>query len=210
MKTITKLILITAPLLMASNAFADTNGWYIGGEFGAGSSRCSTCDTNEITGEVKSTTGSTPAFDFLGGYQFNRYFALEGGVGMLPLMQVSSTYNKTTGSNPGQRTKTNWAAVGHLYVAVKGMLPITNQFGLFGKAGFDGMGLAYNKPYDPANEDSNNGTSASGVGTYLAVGASYNFSPKWAGNVSYNQINVTSGSTKFDSSYGTLGVTYLF
>jgi hypothetical protein len=213
------LLLVTISMLIISSVFADNKtpvvspgkGWYVGGDLGGGASRCNTCNTNKITGAVSSTTGYSSAFDMFGGYQFNPYLAVETGIGMPPLLPITTTFNKTYGHNQGVRTETKWAAIGNYYLAVKGMLPITAQFGLFGKAGLDAMGIVYNK-YDShyrSNRHSNEAETTGALGTYLAAGASYNFNAHWTGTVSYNRILTKNGSTKYDSSYGALGFTYL-
>lgn len=218
MKLMAKLLLAASYIALANATFADitsataapTKGWYIGGNLGMGTTTCNNCSVNTITGAVDSTTGTTPNFDFLGGYQFNQYVAVEGGIGMAPLFPMKTTYNKTWGTDQGQHTSSKWAAVFHSYIAAKGMLPLTNRFGLFAKLGLDYEGIAYNQPFAGNNDDDNNGTSFGAAGFYQAVGASYNFMPELAGTVSYNHISTSHGDSKFDSSYGAVGVTYLF
>lgn len=61
------------------------------------------------------------------GYQFNKYLALEAGY--LNLGQSKATY-----THAGQ-TVTEKNTFGGFDAAVKGILPVTSQFSLFGKAG---------------------------------------------------------------------------
>jgi outer membrane autotransporter protein len=93
------------------------------------------------------------------------------------------------------------------------MFPLNNQWGLFGKVGYDYMSIAStNAVILETNSVSTDAFNASGV--LLAAGASYDIKPNLALTLAYNQLldSATKNGTnqKINVSYGTVGLTYLF
>src|SRR5580692_3686285 len=124
-----------AAVMASSLAMADEDsGWYIGGS--AGQSRAK-IDDPRITDELLAA-GITPTvikdndkhfgFKLYGGYEFNKYFALESGY--FDLGRFGFTANTLPGGGLTGVAKINGA---NLDAVV--MLPFTDKFSVFGRAG---------------------------------------------------------------------------
>jgi opacity protein-like surface antigen len=205
MKRVFKLLLAASCISIASAALADNNtvspekGFYIGGNLGGGTAKCSACSLNLTSATVTSTSNNGGVVNVFGGYQINRYFAAEVGVGALPQMTYNLVVNDAT---LGNITYTRNMASAHAYAALKAMLPI-KQFSLFGKFGFDSQRLSYN---EPITDDYVSNTAS---GTFMALGAGYSFTPNWTGTASYNQVLTSNSGIDYTSRYVALGFTYL-
>src|ERR1700692_3686622 len=152
-------------LTLSPTAFAEDAGWYIGAN--AGQARA-TIDDARISGDllgdgfVSSITNDDRHFGFkaFGGYEFNRYFALESGY--FDLGQFGFTANTT----PAGSLRGNIKIMGANFDAV-GSVPLGDKFYLFSRAG-----LNYADSKD----------SFAGTGAVVVV----NPSPrKWAPNYKY-------------------------
>ena len=121
MKKTSLALLAAAGMAMSSAAMAQgkgDKGWYLGATFGQ-----SSMDLEDCGGGVDCDDEDT-AWRILGGYQVNRNFAIEVGYHEL---------GTATQSIPGLATL-DFKANAFELLAV-GMLPINNQFSLYGKAG---------------------------------------------------------------------------
>ena len=212
MNSTLKVLFAASALTITASAFAaqpasfgpGTQGFYVGADAGAGYTSCDKCSFTDNG----STSSSQYAGNIFGGYQLNQYVAFEAGWGSLPGVEYKiSQSSLSTSSND-----VNTAAATHFYGAIKGMIALPKQFGLFGKVGYDYMSVASTtlKVIDATTEvDSYN---ASGV--LLAAGGSYAINPNLALTLAYNQLidsHTKDGSTlNLNVSYGTLGLTYLF
>jgi OmpA-OmpF porin, OOP family len=138
-----KRLALTALAITASSSYAlaSDDGWYIGGN--AGESRA-TIDDSRITGDLLSDGFTVTSIDnddkhfgfkLFGGYQFFKYFALEGGY--FNLGQFGFAANTLP---PGGLTG-NLKVSGGNFDAV-GILPFTENFAAFGRFGYD---YAYTK-----------------------------------------------------------------
>jgi len=203
MKSMTQFLAVSTLLVITTIGFATTTpmanqGLYIGGDIGMGSLNCSGCNVN-ITGTTATTSSSstngTPLTIF-GGYQFNANLAVEVGGGSAG--SIKSTYSINTGAESVTKGEESFDTT-HIYLAIKGMLPLDNQWGLFGKLGYDTMQAS-----SPTHVKIGNP-----AGIYAAAGASFNFNAKLAATLSYNQI-LDSAETNINVVYGALGLTYLF
>ena len=115
-------------------AMADSSGWYVGANIGQ--SRA-TIDNARITnGLLESGLATTSmsdrdrntGFKFFGGYQFNRYFALEGGYFDLGKFGFTSMTLPSGSLNGNIRLR-------GLDFDVVGFLPITEKLSAFGRVG---------------------------------------------------------------------------
>ena len=113
------LALITASFL-ALPAFAQDTGLYVGGHLGQSNAKDS-CDA--FTAPGVSCDDKDTAWRLLGGYQFNRNFAVEGAY--TDLGEFSAT-------GPGGTAAAEATA---LELVGVGMFPIANNLSLYGKAG---------------------------------------------------------------------------
>src|SRR6202044_1631655 len=125
--------LILVPLA-SPQAFADDGGWYLG--FNAGQSRAK-IDDSRIADDLGIDGFATTAIDnedpkcpfkSFGGYEFNRYFALESGIFDLGQFGFRAD-TLPPGSLHGQ------AKIIGLNLDAVGSIPIGDQFSLFARAG---------------------------------------------------------------------------
>lgn len=160
-------------------------GFYAG--LGLGQSRIASWETSDFTpllvalGETPNGSGvdqRSLGFKVYGGYQFNKYFALEGGFADLNDVTASVAY-----TGPGvPRGNSYFSAENDAWMlAAKGTLPVTDNISVFAKLGAshwssnqrasshttaDQLILFY--PGYPQED-----TKSSGVNAYYGVGASY-------------------------------------
>jgi OOP family OmpA-OmpF porin len=128
-------VLAAVGLAISSWAAADDAGWYVGAN--AGQSRAKIDDTR-ITGDLLAAGFSTTAlkdddlhfaYKLFGGYQFNRYFALEGGYFDLGRFGFTANTNPLAGLTGETKLKgANLDAVG--------ILPLTDKFAAFARIGY--------------------------------------------------------------------------
>lgn len=228
MKRITQLLFISVAIIFTSLSFAETvvsngnnvyvynvppvvtspgKGFYVGTDLGGGVTKCNNCSTTAtLTASSQTSTSNNGAMaDLFGGYQFNPYFAVEFGFGSLPSVKIEQTATTEIPPFfiPATYTSTRYAYTSDVYLALKGMLPLTNQFSLFGKLGIASEQVSYN------NWFTDNDVNINATGTYLALGASYYFSPHWAGLASLNRVHTANSGTTFESNYFSLGFSYL-
>jgi OOP family OmpA-OmpF porin len=117
---------------MSSPALAQESGGYLGFSLGQAEAKGYCSDTRDIVvgffgGTVSSCDQKDSAFKIFGGYRVNRNLAIEGSYfdyGEYPA-RVSIAGN--AGTLTGEATAFGAAAVG--------IIPLNNQFSLFGKAG---------------------------------------------------------------------------
>ena len=125
------LALVTSPML-----HADDSGWYIGGNIGQ-----SRADIDEagITSSLTANGFSDISvqedsidlgYKFYGGYQLNRYFALEGGYFDLGKFNFTSTTQPAGTFNGSIKLK-------GINVDLVGFMPITEKLSAFGRVGLN-------------------------------------------------------------------------
>ena len=128
------LSLVALAVIAASSAAADDAGWYVGGNVGRSDA---TIDEERIRNGLLGAGFATSSFDaderdfgykVFGGYQFNKYFALEGGY--FDLGEHSFTANTSPAGTLSGRMKAKGANLDAL-----GFLPITEKFSAFARVG---------------------------------------------------------------------------
>lgn len=117
--------------LAAQTAIDYSLGWYLGGNVGVSDANI---DENEITKNLSNYTytddDDSHGYKLFGGYQFNKYFALEGGYFNLGKFDYAlSKLSAPTGS-----INANMKVEGINLDAVA-ILPITDKFSAFGRVG---------------------------------------------------------------------------
>lgn len=144
-------------------AMADDSGLYIGGNIGQ--SRATIDEEriiNSLAGEGFTTTGFEDdnrdlGFKLFGGYQFNKYLALEGGYFDLGKFDFTAT-----GLPPG--TLSGNIKIKGVNLDLVGILPITEKFSAFGRVGanyakvedsFVGSGSLTVRNPNPTERDTN-------------------------------------------------------
>lgn len=121
------------------------------------------------------------SWKLFGGYEINRYFAVEGGY--IAFQDVFANVSATATTAPTVRTSRLGLQTEAWTLAAKGTYPISENFSLFGKLGagfWDQTLLTTNTTYYILNNDPRRATmgtqvseSDSGTGLYYGVGASY-------------------------------------
>lgn len=123
-------------MIGSSIVMADDDGWYIGAN--AGQSKAKIDDpriTSDLVDEGFTVTGikdynSHLGYKLFGGYQFNKYFALEGGYFNL------GRFGFTAATLPPGELSGNLKLSGANLDAV-GILPFTEKFAAFGRLGYE-------------------------------------------------------------------------
>lgn len=113
-------------------AAAQETGFYLGGAFGQTKSKGFCSDVTDVTvfffgGSVQSCDEKDNGFKIFGGYRVNRNFAVEGSYFDYGEFPARITVGGNSGTLTGEATAWGVAAVG--------LLPVSDRFSLFGKAG---------------------------------------------------------------------------
>lgn len=166
------LSLLALAVMASPTALADDAGWYIGGN--AGQSRA-TIDNDRITRNFLSAGFATNSihddnrhfgYKLYGGYQFNPYFALEGGYFDLGKFGYTAT---TTPAG----TLNGTIALKGVNLDVVGLWPITEKFSLFGRVGVNYAKAQDNFVGTGAVQVGNPNPSARSTNYKFGVGAQY-------------------------------------
>ena len=165
-------------VIAGSSAVADDTGWYVGAN--VGQSRAKIDDTRIVSSLLTEGFATTALKDdnkhfgykLFGGYEFNRYFALEGGY--FDLGKFGFTANTLPAAGLTGAIKLKGA---NLDAVV--MLPFTEKFGAFGRIGYDYLDVkdnfvGYGAVIVPDPERSKHG------GNYkYGFGLQYALTPSW-------------------------------
>lgn len=190
---------------------AGVDGWYVGGALGGsqqhlGGGQIDNALSNQGLTSSSSIDKSDTSLRLFGGYQFNRNFALEGGYVNLGKFNYSSTV-----SAPAADTVNGHLSVHGADLAAVGMLPLGEQFGLFGKAGAFYAQTKLSESSGGAvavGDQSHNSTSP-----LLGAGLNYDITKKVAvrGEVDrYFRVGDSGSTGRGDIDQYTVGVAYRF
>jgi len=159
---------------MAPLSFA---GWYFGFGMGQGYGRdwdasrfTSALGAQSVTATQTSSESSDFGFKVFGGYQFNKYLALEGGYAQFNNYTANGTVTAPTPQVSAYQTEDNntWA------LAAVGTLPLTNDFSVFGKFGANSWKKTTNTFVTTSSGDFTRASSIErGIDPYYGVGVSY-------------------------------------
>jgi OOP family OmpA-OmpF porin len=209
-KTSGVLSIATLAALTATTALADDRGWYLG--FNAGQTRAKIDDAKITRGFLSSGFITTSIDDddrdngykVFGGYQFNRYFALEGSQFDL------GKYAFTARTLPLGTLNGEIKLKGVAFDAV-GILPFTDRFSAFGRAGlnhtkatdsFGGTGLLI---------VSNTGSSKRDTNYKLGLGLQYAFTDRLGMRVEAERYRINDAvGNKADVDMASIGLVYKF
>ncbi len=185
-----------------------TEGFYLGAA--VGQTNTHNAPLNVQTGTVPATVLTTPNNTGMGerlfaGYNINQYAAFEGGF----IHYADSTYKPSIttscGGNPTIRTNS-------FDIEGKGMFPIIpNAVNLFAKGGLaiitasQSGSLAPLPTGGPCDGKNQNTTK---VRPMIGVGASYDFSQNWVGELGFSRVMSGSGIPNAD--FIGLGISYHF
>ncbi|OJZ09882.1 MAG: hypothetical protein BGP20_00480 [Thiobacillus sp. 63-78] len=155
-------------------------GWYFGFGLGADYGRdwsasrfASSLATQGVSATQTRSDNSDLGAKVYGGYQFNKYFAIEGGYAQFNNFTANGTVTASVTAPPQisayQTEKNNtWA------LAAIGSLPLTKDFSLFAKLGANNWKKATNTFVHDSNGDfTRTSTLERGVDPYYGVGVSY-------------------------------------
>jgi len=190
---------------------AGVDGWYVGGALGGsqqhfGGGQIDNALSNQGLTSSSSIDKSDTSLRLFGGYQFNRNFALEGGYVNLGKFNYSSTV-----SAPAADTVNGHLSVHGADLAAVGMLPLGEQFGLFGKAGAFYAQTKLGESSGGAvavGDQSHNGTSP-----LLGAGLNYDITKKVAVRAEvdrYFRVGDSGSTGRGDIDQYTVGVAYRF
>ena len=209
-KTVGALGLAAIALALSPIAGAVESAWYAGASMGQSSADI---DDQRITRSLLGSGFATTSIDedersaagkIFGGYQFNRYVALEGGYFNLGKFGYTASVS-TAGSLSGE------IKLQGLNLDVVGILPLTDRFSAFGRVGvihaqardnFSSTGLVNRAPSSPRQND---------TGYKFGAGVQYAFTDRLAvrGEVERYRINDAIGN-KGDIDMATVGLVYRF
>lgn len=185
-------VVVCLSTLAAASSHAATQGTYFGGQLGYGNVH-QKLSSSSFLGTVKhANKDSGVAGRIFGGYQVNENFAGELGWSKFSDAKVKASVPGATGSATLKTDAVDLVA--------KGIYPVMNNVNVYGKAG----GAYVIQRGDGKITTSNNREISKGSNTEkkllptFGVGASYDFNPNLAADVSYNRIQKV-GSTKINS-----------
>lgn len=115
------------------------------------------------------------------GYQFNQYFAVEGGWYYLPKLRFTTTHHASQAVSYKIKS-------GITYAALKGVAPVYENTYVFGKLG---VAYTYNRanPGIPTTKTPVTLSSRSDFwNPLLAAGVQYCFTPNWSANTQYTFV----------------------
>ena len=180
--------LVAISMLSAVSVCCASEGFYVGANIGQASYDATLSDFNVLDdGSIFSASldDSDTSFSLRLGYQLTPNIAFEGG--FIDLGELTVNANSDWSGflyEPGPVTFTITAE--GLFFDVKGLLPLNEQFSLYGKLGllkWDGTGTL---------SDSTRGISVDDDGndTFYGIGASFNATSKIALNLDYSFYNL--------------------
>ncbi|MHB9020826.1 MAG: outer membrane beta-barrel protein [Halothiobacillus sp.] len=166
------LSLLVAAIMSGPVAVADNSGWYVGGNVGQSRAKI---DNERITRNLLGSGFTTNSmkdddrdigYKLYGGYQFNKYFALEGGY--FNLGKFGYTANTTPAGSLTGKIKLQG-----VNLDVVGLWPITDKFSLFGRVGVNYAKAQDNFVGTGAVQVVNSNPSARDTNYKFGVGAQY-------------------------------------
>ncbi|MDD2775881.1 MAG: OmpA family protein [Gallionella sp.] len=208
------LVAIASPLAMADEAgWTDDSGWFMGANIGQSRT---TIDDPRITANLLAQGLTTTAiadnnrdtgYKLFGGYQFNKYFGLEGGYFNLGQFGFLST-TLPAGSLAGN------IKLQGLSFGTVGTLPITERFSAFGRLGlnyaqsrtsFSGTGAGLGVV--PLNPNPNKNQ----INYKLGLGVQYDVTPSLGMRAEVERYRVNDAiGNKGDVDLYTIGLIYRF
>ncbi len=208
-------MIAAAILVSAGSAQAALPGAYLGGQLGWDNihqAGFSNSDMNELLGPGTTSSTSTSGNKGLGGrlfagYQFNENWAVE--TGWTKFHNMSSRGTAVNGSTTVSASGTLKADA--LDVVAKGILPLQNNFSVFGK-----LGLAYlmeraKVSLTGAGVSLSDSDRTNKVYPTFGLGVGYDFTQNVSGDLSWTRIQkIGSNSSMASTDFIGLGLAYHF
>jgi OOP family OmpA-OmpF porin len=165
-------------------AGAQDGGWYLGGGVGRLDAK-DACSAGSSAGCDDSVTIGKG----FGGYQFNRYFALEGAFLIASEFEILSATTSVT----------------MLEASAVGLLPLSERFSLFGKGGLYRATIDINAGLLFASQTRTSG------GPMAGFGGSFDFTNKLTGRIEWQRyFDVDFVARKTDTDVISVGLAYRF
>jgi OmpA-OmpF porin, OOP family len=177
-RTVAAVIAVAAvSFSVPSLTFAQDQGVYLGGGIGEAKAK-EWCDTGGVAGvTITSCDNKATAWKIYGGYQINKNFAAE--LSYLKTDDFTATVNLGALSIPGSGDGYS------LGIAALGILPVNQQFSVFGK-----IGIAQT---DTETRATLGGTTVTigddGSDAHFGVGLMFNFTRNWGGRLEWERLN---------------------
>lgn len=187
----------TAPVA-ANNAA----GFFVNGNLGYGRYGLTSSDVDAFNSVGINVDRNSFAWSINAGYQFNQYIAVEAGYMQLPYAKL--TQNSTSGN-----VKLKTSAI---TADVKGILPVSQQFDLFAKAGlaFESQSLSSSNAGVTTVTTSDNHR----IAPLFGLGVDYNINQNWSvglqGIATLKTGHAANGNYYPATYTGLVGVTYKF
>ena len=160
-----------------SVTFAQDQGGYLGGGIGDAKVK-EFCDTGGIAGlTVTPCDNKATAWKIYGGYQFNKNFAAE--LSYIKTDDFTATVNFGGFSVPVSVDGTIWG------IAALGILPINQQFSVFGKFGFaqtdaQATGTVGGTTFTVGEDETE---------AHIGVGLKFDFSRNWGARLEWERLD---------------------
>lgn len=213
----TRLALGALLVLGTAAAGADDSRFYLGTGVSVGEFSGKACDIPDVNrrqpysheGSVDCDTES--GFELFGGYQFNRYTALE--VGYMDIAIWSSTYQESDSLGGSGVVENNNPEISTLYAAGIGRIPFGDEFALTGRLGVHRWSgceprLVYRDTVQSVpDNDQLACRNESGTGMLLGFGAEYDFYNNLRGRVNWTRFD-DFGNGSVDTLSASLAVTF--
>ena len=202
-----------AGALIAGPASAADLGGYVG--IAAGQSRANV-DKGEIDsafaslglGSRTSTDETDFGFKVYGGYQFNQYFAVEGGYTNLGKAKSHTVFTSGgSGTADGE-----WKSYS-IDVSALGILPLGNQFALFGRAGVSLWDVKFDFSANGSGGAASTSESENGVSPLLGIGGMISLSSNWTARAEFERhfsVGKSDTTGKSDIDLISVGLQYRF
>lgn len=211
MKKLHSMTLLLGLAAVAGPASAADTGWYAGVDLGSSNYAQMKPSADQVTQDLaqqgiattNSVSDTATAYGLDVGYQFLRYFAVEGGY--VDLGSVSADINATA---VPVTEHVEIHAKGETLYAV-GILPLSDNFSLFGKLGalvytqdFKGSVSATGLPTTDLPHSSDSGTTPA-----IGVGADWNINDRFGLRLGFTRFHAVGDAN--DTGKGTIDLSYL-
>lgn len=186
--------------LAGSQAFAQ-QGFYLGAGLGATFGEVADVPVSGAIVTSRTKDEEDIGFKVLAGYQFNRYFAVEGGY--IDFGKFGTTVNTIGGQATIEVKADGW------FADLVGILPLTNNFSLFGK-----LGVLWGTNETTAS--SSGGLTVTGTGKnddlsgLLGIGVQFDITRNFALRGEYEFYSEVGGTNGGDTSYLGVGLLLKF
>lgn len=220
-------------LLGATNSFASVDGFYLGGQIGWGKvhlNGLSSSDMQEaadlaLPGPFTVTSNSTSTSDdgwagrLYAGYQFDCHWAAELGWSIFSDVDTSGTIKGIDLVNVAPYTihANGSVDIDAVDLVVKGMMPLQNNFSVYGKLGvayvWSHGGNASASIIEPGIINATGKVNLSDEHKFFptfGVGVAYDITPNVVADIAYNRIQKVGSSDLGSTDMATVGIAYHF